>query len=255
MKNTDICIHLAALIGIPYSYTSPLAYIKTNYEGTYNILEAARIFKINQVLITSTSETYGNLLYEPIDELHQQTGNSPYSASKIAADQLAISYYKSFGTPVKIIRPFNVYGPRQSNRAIIPTIINQMIRSNTISLGNLNIKRDFTFVLDTCLAIESIINSKKCIGEIVNIGSNINHSVHDIVKTTSSILNKKVKIKIDNKRLRPLKSEIFNLLCDNSKILKLTKWKLKTNFEDGLKITINWFQENKEIFSKNSYHE
>ena len=255
MQNVDYCIHLAALIGIPYSYFSPLAYIRTNCEGTYNILESSKNLKLNQVLLASTSETYGDLLYAPIDENHPQQGNSPYSASKIAADQLAISYFKSFGTPVKIFRPFNVYGPRQSNRAIIPTIINQMIRGNVINLGNINIKRDFTFVNDTCLGIESILYSKKCFGEIVNIGSNVNYSINEIINILAKKTGKKPKIKIDKNRIRPNKSEVFNLLCDNKKIIKLTDWNIKTNFEKGLSKTYDWFLNNQNLYLKDTYHE
>ena len=182
IKNQDIVIHLAALIGIPYSYISPSAYIKTNVEGTYNVLEASRNNKIKQVIITSTSETYGSAQTYKISENHPLNAQSPYAATKIAADQLAISYYKSFNTPVKIIRPFNTYGPRQSLRAVIPTIICQAIRGNIIKIGNLHTSRDLTYVQDTCSAYFSILNSSKTFGEVINVGSDNNFNILDLIK-------------------------------------------------------------------------
>ena len=248
VKNHDIVIHLAALIGIPYSYISPSAYIKTNIEGTYNILEACKNNKIKQVLITSTSETYGTAESFKISETHPLKAQSPYSASKISADQIAMSYFRSFNTPVKIVRPFNTYGPRQSLRAVIPTIINQAFSTNKISLGNINTTRDLTFVEDTCDAFYKIIKCNKLIGQSVNVGSDNNISVKDIVKKVSNILNKRLYIKVSKKRKRPKKSEVYRLRCNNKKIKGFTNWKPKYSLTDGLIETIKW---NIKTYSKN----
>jgi len=192
VKNHDIVIHLAALIGIPYSYVSPSAYIKTNIEGTYNILEACKNHKIEQTIITSTSETYGTAETYKISEKHACKAQSPYSASKISADQLAMSYYRSFNSPIKIVRPFNTYGPRQSLRAVIPTIINQAVSGDTVNLGNINTTRDLTYVTDTCDAFYKVMKCKKLIGQTVNVGSDNNISIKNIVKKVADILNKKI---------------------------------------------------------------
>ena len=255
MKACNHCIHLAALIGIPYSYISPLAYIKTNIEGTYNILESVKNLDIEQVLITSTSETYGSSQYTPMDEKHPLVAQSPYSASKISADQLALSYYLSFDLPIKIVRPFNVYGPRQSSRALIPTIITQFLaKKDFLSLGNIETKRDFTFVLDVCDAFFYILKSPKLIGEVTNIGMNNNISVKELINLISIKLNCNKKIKIDSERIRPQNSEVDNLLCDNNKILKNTAWKPKFKLSTGLDITIEWIIKNKENFDPEIYH-
>ena len=180
MKGCSSCLNLAALIGIPYSYISPLAYIKTNVEGTYNVLEAAKNLEIEKIIITSTSETYGTAQYEPMDEKHPLVAQSPYAASKISADQLALSYYRSFDLPLNIIRPFNVYGPRQSTRAIIPTIITQMLNNQKkINLGNVEVKRDFTYVKDVCSAFLLALNSSNINGEVINVGMNDNISINE----------------------------------------------------------------------------
>ena len=198
MKNCDGVIHLAALIGIPYSYYSPLAYVKTNIEGTYNVLEAAKNLKIKNLIITSTSETYGSAQYMPMDETHPTASQSPYAASKAAAAQLALSFYKSFNLPVKIIRPFNTYGPRQSSRAIIPTIINQCLDNNKSSLflGNTKPTRDLTYVEDLCDAYYKVYKNKKVIGEIVNVGNNFKISINELAKKLSKVLEKKLKLKL-----------------------------------------------------------
>ena len=253
MKNSDIVIHLAALIDIPYSYFSPLAYIKTNIEGTYNVLEAAKNLKIDQIVITSTSETYGTAQTVPIKENHRLLGQSPYSASKISADQIAISYWRSFGTPVKIIRPFNTYGPRQSLRAVIPSIISQALNGKIIKLGNVETTRDYTYVTDLCNAFLEILKIKNFYGEPINVGTKKEHKIKDIAKLIINKINPKIKIIIDEKRLRPKLSEVERLKCDNSLIQKKTKWKPKINFNEGLAKTIEWMKKNKEEIYSNIY--
>ena len=243
MKGCDVVYHLAALIGIPYSYLSPLAYIKTNLEGTYNVLESAKNLDVSQILVTSTSETYGSAQYVPIDEKHPLVGQSPYSASKIAADQLALSYFRSFELPVKIVRPFNTYGPRQSARAIIPTIVSQINSGITnIKLGNLTPTRDLTYVFDTCNGFYEIFRSNCPYGEPVNIGMNEEISIGDLVKLISNIMGIKVSTHEDNSRIRPTYSEVDRLMCDNSKILSMTNWEPKFSLEEGLAKFISWLK-------------
>jgi NAD dependent epimerase/dehydratase len=255
MIGCDTVFHLAALIGIPYSYISPLAYIKTNIEGTYNILESAKNLNFINVIITSTSETYGTAQYVPIDEKHPLVGQSPYSASKIAADQLALSYYKSFGLPIKIARPFNNYGPRQSARAIIPTIISQILSGKEkLKLGNLSPSRDFTFVKDTCNGFLEILNSDKLFGEITNIGMNEETSVEKLIDLIATILRKDIEIEKDIERIRPEKSEVEKLICDNTKIKKFTNWKPTYGLQTGIKETIEWFKDNKYRFKPEIYN-
>ena len=221
LKGCDVVFHLAALIGIPYSYISPLAYVRTNVEGSYNILEASKNNCVEQVLITSTSETYGSAQYVPIDEKHPIVGQSPYSASKISADQLAISYYKSFDLPVKIVRPFNTYGPRQSARAIIPTIISQLLNeSGKLKLGNLSPTRDLTHVFDTCNGFYEIFQSKSLFGEIVNIGMNEEISISDLVNLICGLMNKEITFDLTHDRVRPKNSEVDRLRCNNKKLKK-----------------------------------
>ncbi len=255
MKGCDNVFHLAALIGIPYSYISPLAYIRTNIEGTYNILQAAKELELENVLITSTSETYGTAQYVPIDEKHPMVGQSPYSASKIAADHLALSFYRSFGLPVKIVRPFNVYGPRQSARAIIPTIITQILNGQKIiKLGNLKPTRDLTFVKDTVKAFIEIAKSDDLFGETTNIGMNEDISIEDLVKLIVKLMNANIKIKMEEARIRPEKSEVERLRCDNSKILKYTEWKPEYNLEKGLLLTIEWITQNMKFYKPKIYN-
>ena len=255
MTGCDTVFHLAALIGIPYSYISPLAYIKTNIEGTYNVLESAKNLNFINVIITSTSETYGTAQYVPIDEKHPLVGQSPYSASKIAADQLALSYYKSFGLPIKIARPFNNYGPRQSARAIIPTIISQILSGKEkLNLGNLTPSRDFTFVKDTCNGFLEILKSDKLFGEITNLGMNEETSVEKLIDLITKILTKDIEIEKDIKRIRPEKSEVEKLICDNTKIKKFTNWKPAYDLQTGLKETIEWFKDNKYRFKSELYN-
>ena len=243
-KGKDIILHLAALVGIPYSYYSPLAYLKTNVEGTYNILEASKNLNTDQIIVTSTSETYGSAQKVPIKENHRLIGQSPYSASKISADQIAISYWRSFKLPVKIIRPFNTFGPRQSNRAVIPTIINQALKNKNISLGNIKTTRDYTYVTDICEAYLEIIKSKKIFGEPINVGSNNEFKIENIAKKIIKKINPNLKIKIDKKRVRPNDSEVDRLKCDNRLITRKTNWKPRIKFEEGLEKTIKWIRNN-----------
>ncbi len=246
MKDCDAVIHLAALIGIPYSYVSPLAYIKTNLEGTYNILEASKLLKLNNIIITSTSEVYGSAQYLPIDEMHPINSQSPYAASKVAADQLAMSYYRSFKLPIKIIRPFNIYGPRQSERAIIPTIINQALGTNDkIFLGNTNPTRDFNYISDVVDAFLKVMKNKRSIGHIINVGSNKKISIGHLTKEIFRLSKKNKKIKRNNLRKRPKSSEVDNLQCNNKKIKKLLSWHPKVELIEGLTKTIRWFKKNR----------
>ena len=251
MKGCKVVFHLAALIGIPYSYISPVAYLKTNVEGTYNVLEAARRLKIKNIIVTSTSEVYGSAKYLPINENHPINSQSPYAASKSAADQLAMSFYKSFNLPVKIIRPFNIYGPRQSQRAIIPTIISQTLnKSKNITLGNVKPTRDFNYVLDVVDAFIKIMNSKKAIGQVLNVGSNKKISISYLCNEILKIAKIKKNLKISTERKRPKLSEVENLQSDNKKIRKILSWSPKTKLKQGLKYTITWFKNNKAENSK-----
>ena len=255
MKGCKIVFHLAALIGIPYSYLSPQAYLKTNVEGTYNILESSKHLDIEQTIITSTSEVYGSAKYVPIDEKHPFSAQSPYSASKISADQLALSYYNSFGLPIKIIRPFNIYGPRQSSRAVIPSIIIQALNSKKeIKLGNIKPSRDFTYVSDACCAFLDILKIKNFFGNTLNVGSNNEYTIEYIAKKILAKLNSKANIKKEIQRTRSPNSEVVRLVCDNSKILKNTQWKPKVTIEKGLGMTINWFRKFKDLFKHQIYH-
>ncbi|MBT5068747.1 MAG: NAD-dependent epimerase/dehydratase family protein [Candidatus Marinimicrobia bacterium] len=243
MVGCNAIFHLAALIGIPYSYISPLAYIRTNVEGTYNVLEAAKNLSIEQILVTSTSETFGTAQYIPIDEKHPLIGQSPYSASKIAADQLAISYFKSFELPVKLVRPFNTYGPRQSARAIIPTIISQILNGKTaIELGSLSPTRDLTFVKDTCAGFEEIYKSDSLFGEVTNIGMKAEISIGELAKLIARLMDVELTIKSTDERIRPKNSEVERLFCDNTKLLENTAWKPNFTLSDGIKEVIEWMK-------------
>tara|TARA_B110000438_G_scaffold302232_1_gene359317 strand:+ start:1904 stop:2884 length:981 start_codon:yes stop_codon:yes gene_type:complete len=257
MKGCDSVFHLAALIGIPYSYISPLAYLRTNVEGSYNILEASKNLELEQIIITSTSETYGTAQYVPIDEKHPLVGQSPYSASKISADQLAISYYRSFNLPIKIVRPFNTYGPRQSARAIIPTVISQLLNNEkVIKLGNLSPTRDLTFVKDTCEGFIQISKTNSLFGESINIGMNSEISIGDLVNLIVEQMGLEVLIKSSNDRIRPESSEVERLVCDNSKLLKYTNWEPKYNLKKGISETIKWMKssQNLTIYKSGQYN-
>lgn len=255
LKECSTVFHLAALIGIPYSYISPKAYIETNINGTYNVLQSAKELGLEQVLVTSTSETYGTAQYIPIDEKHPMVGQSPYSASKIAADQLAISYFRSFSLPVKIVRPFNTYGPRQSARAIIPTVITQILSGKTeLNLGNLTPTRDLTFVKDTCKGFLEIYKSKKLFGEITNIGMKNEISVADLLKQIAQLMNVEINALSDKQRVRPENSEVERLFCNNSKLITNTNWKPDYDLDKGLTETIEWLKKNLQFYKAEVYN-
>ena len=241
-KDIEIIFHLAALIAIPYSYVAPYSYVDTNINGTLNICQAARENGVKKVLVTSTSEVYGTAQYVPIDEKHPKQPQSPYSASKIGADMMAMSFYNAFELPVVIVRPFNTYGPRQSARAVIPTIITQIANGEKkIKLGDLSPTRDFNFVKDTCRGFLEIANCDKAIGEEINISSNYEISMRETLESIAKLMNSDVEFIEDAQRLRPQKSEVFRLWGDNSKIKSLTGFTPAYSIEDGLKETINWF--------------
>lgn len=243
MRSCDTVCHLAALIGIPYSYLDPLAYLRTNIEGTYNVLQAARECSVANVLITSTSETYGTSQYVPMDESHPLAAQSPYAATKTGADQLALSYCRSFGLTVKVVRPFNTYGPRQSSRAIIPTIICQILSGKpTLRLGNLAPTRDLTFVADTASAFIAIADCPQCTGTVTNIGTNTEVSVGQLVETIAHLLGVSVAVEVDDVRVRPSASEVLRLRCNNEKILSLTHWRPAFDLRSGLQKTVDWFR-------------
>ncbi len=246
--------HLAALIGIPYSYISPLAYIRTNVEGTYNILESSKNRDLEQVLVTSTSETYGSAQYVPINELHPLVGQSPYSASKIGADNMALSYYLSFDLPLKVVRPFNTYGPRQSARAIIPTIISQALAGKEkIHLGSLSPTRDLTFVKDTCKGFREIYKSEKLFGEVVNIGMQEEVSIEDLANLIFELMDVEVEVLSEDRRIRPKKSEVDRLHCSNKKLIDNSNWQPDYNLRLGLTETINWFKDSKISYKPDEY--
>ena len=240
-KGKDIVFHLAALIGIPYSYLAPQSYVDTNIKGTMNICQAALDNDIEKLIHTSTSEVYGTANYVPIDEKHPTQAQSPYSASKISADAMAMSFYNSFNLPLVIARPFNTYGPRQSTRAIIPTIISQIASGYTsIDLGDLTPTRDFNFVSDTCNGFLLLSGCEAANGEIINIGSNTEISIGDLVKKIKTTMGSDVEIKSDPKRIRPKNSEVFRLVCDNQKINDLVSYRPLISIDEGLKKTIDW---------------
>ena len=256
-KGVDLIYHLAALIGIPYSYQAPESYVDTNIKGTVNICQAANDNKISRIIHTSTSEVYGTAQYVPIDEKHPLQAQSPYSASKIAADAMAMSYFNAFGLPVTIARPFNTYGPRQSARAIIPTIISQLSSGNEkVQLGDLTPTRDFTYVEDTCRGFLALTNSDETVGETINIGSNSEISIGELFILIKKLMGKDVEVLSDKKRVRPKKSEVFRLLCDNKKILSLADFSPKISLEEGLKRTIDWFmkEENLKLYKTDIYN-
>ena len=240
-KDVDIIFHLAALIAIPYSYIAPDSYVDTNIKGTLNICQAAKEHGNIRVIHTSTSEVYGTAQYVPIDEHHPLQPQSPYSATKIAADAMAMSFYNAFELPVTIARPFNTYGPRQSARAIIPTIITQIANGvKEIELGDVTPTRDFNYVEDICRGFVALAQCDESIGQTVNIGSNFEISIGDTLNMIKELMNSKVKFIVDEQRIRPKKSEVFRLWCDNSKIEKLTGFKPEIDIRQGLQRTIDW---------------
>ncbi len=252
MKDCDAVLHLAALIAIPFSYHSPSTYVDTNIRGTLNVMQAARDLNICKVVHTSTSEVYGTAKFVPITEDHPLQGQSPYSASKIGADQIAYSFYTSFDLPVITIRPFNTYGPRQSARAVIPTIITQLANGNkSINLGSTEPTRDFSYVKDTAAGFICALKSDKGFGEVINLGSNFEISIRDTVGLISEIMHQEIEIINDSNRIRPKKSEVERLWADNSKAFKLLNWKpeygKKEGFKNGLKETAEWFQKKENL--------
>jgi len=246
MKDCDVVFHLAALIGIPFSYHSPDSYIDTNVKGTLNVLQAARRFNIKKLIATSTSEVYGTARYVPIDEDHPLQGQSPYSATKIAADRLAESFYRSFDLPVVIARPFNTYGPRQSARAIIPTIITQLLAGETeLRLGHVSPTRDFNYVKDVCEGFFEIAKSEKAIGHEINIATGVEISIEQLAEMLAAKIGRGAKIVCDEGRCRPKNSEVDRLLGSNKKIMELTGWQPRYDLEAGLDETIAWFKDEK----------
>ena len=256
-KDIDLIFHLAALIAIPYSYIAPDSYVDTNVKGTLNICQAALENDVKRVIHTSTSEVYGTAEYVPIDEKHPLQPQSPYSATKIAADAMAMSFYNSFDLPITIARPFNTYGPRQSARAVIPTIITQIANGEKlIKLGDISPTRDFNYVEDTCRGFVALAECDKAIGQTVNIGSNHEISIADTLNLIKELMSSDVKFVSEKERVRPKKSEVFRLWCDNSQIEKLTGFKPQVDIREGLKRTINWFtnEDNLNRYKSNIYN-
>ena len=255
MKNIDEVYHLAALIAIPFSYHSPDSYVDTNIKGTLNVLQAARDYETSRVLITSTSEVYGTAKYVPIDEKHPYQGQSPYSATKIGADRLAESFYRSFNMPISIVRPFNTYGPRQSARAVIPTIITQLLSGKEeIKLGSLTPTRDFNYVKDTVNGFYEIAKSDKTIGEEINIATQNEISIKELAQEIISQINPNARIITDDNRIRPEKSEVNRLLGSNKKIRELTSWDVSYTFEEGIRETIEWLKNNLDKYKVDIYN-
>lgn len=255
-QDQDLIFHLAALIDIPYSYIAPASYFQTNVLGTVNLLEGVRRNKVKRFIHTSTSEVYGTALYSPMNEEHPLQSQSPYAASKVGADKAALSYFMSFGLPVSVVRPFNNYGPRQSSRGVIPTIISQILTKEIkqVKLGSLKPIRDYVYVKDTVEGFIQIASSPDTIGEVVNIGSGQGYSIEQIYKMIVKITGINKVIKTDPKRIRPQKSEVWKLVCNNEKLIKLTNWKQKTSFEEGLKETINWIENNLNEYKTGRYN-
>ncbi len=257
VKDVEIVLHLAALIAIPFSYHSPDMYLDTNIRGTLNVLQACRDYGIEKVLVTSTSEVYGTPKYVPIDEKHPLQGQSPYSATKIGADAVAYSFHKSFNLPVVVARPFNAYGPRQSARAVIPTIITQLLNgSKEVKLGSTYPTRDLNYVQDVCRGIIALAKNDEAIGKTVNIGSGREISIEELAKLMIRKINPEAAIVTEDIRKRPEKSEVERLVCDNRLLKELTGWEAKVSLEEGLALTIEWFRdkENLKRYKHNMYN-
>lgn len=253
VKGCQVVFHLGALISIPYSYYHPMEVASTNITGTLNVLQSCRDLGIERVVHTSTSEVYGTARIVPINEEHPLQGQSPYSASKIGADKLAESYYCAFNLPVVTVRPFNTYGPRQSARAVIPTIITQALVKDTIKLGNLNTTRDFTYISDTVAGFIQAGISEKGLGEVFNLGTGQEIRIGDLAEKVIEFIGRKVKIEVDRERLRPEKSEVLQLLSDNRKAGEILQWKPKVTFDEGLKRTIEWIAKNIDHYKVGRY--
>jgi dTDP-glucose 4,6-dehydratase len=254
MRGCDAVCHLAALIGIPYSYVSPVAYVRTNVEGTYNVLQAARDLDGVRVVVTSTSETYGTAQYVPIDERHIANAQSPYAASKVGADQLALSFHRAFGVDVRLVRPFNTYGPRQSARAIIPTIVTQILAGRTrLRLGSLEPTRDLTYVLDTVAGFLAIAETDACVGTVTNVGMNDEIAIGDLARTIARLMDRDIDFEVDPARVRPAASEVERLRCDNGRLRSCTGWTPQWSLEDGLTATIAWLREHPDLYRADRY--
>lgn len=253
-KEQDVIFHLAALIPIPYSYIAPQSFVQTNINGTLNILETVRINNISKVIITSTSETYGTAVYAPIDEKHPLQGQSPYSASKIGADKIAESYYLSFNLPVVIVRPFNTFGPRQSARAVIPSIISQSLSQPKIRVGSLSPVRDFTYVKDTVRGFIKAAESEKSVGELINLGTGVGATINEVKNKIENILGKKIEVEEDSARIRPGKSEVLKLICDNKKAKELLGWEPSYTLDEGLKEVVDFISKNLSLYKTEIYN-
>jgi NAD dependent epimerase/dehydratase len=253
VRDCEVVFHLAALIAIPYSYQAPASYVRTNVEGTLNVLQAARDAKVSRVVHTSTSEVYGTALSVPIDETHPLQGQSPYSASKIGADKIAESFYRSFNVPVVTVRPFNTFGPRQSERAVIPTIIGQSLKGARVQLGSLSPTRDLNYVSNTVDGFIAAAMAAKAVGQTINLGSGREISIGDLAKLISKLLAKPIEVESDVSRTRPHKSEVERLLADNSLAYTLLDWKPVVGLEEGLERTINWMKVNPEKHRADAY--
>lgn len=253
MQGREIVFHLAALIAIPYSYRAPLSYVRTNVEGTLNVLQAARDVGVEQIVHTSTSEVYGTAQYVPIDEKHPLQGQSPYSASKIGADKMAEAFYRSFGLPVVTIRPFNTFGPRQSARAVIPTIITQLLSGEVVRLGSLHPTRDLNFVANTVDGFILAASTPKAVGQTINLGFSREISIGDLARLIARLLGRSMYLEDDEVRKRPEGSEVERLLADNHLARELLGWEPQVNLDDGLRVTINWIQDHSEEYHPATY--
>lgn len=253
VKGCEVVLHLAALIAIPYSYSAPASYVRTNVDGTMNVLQAAREYDVARVVHTSTSETYGTARYVPIDEAHPLQGQSPYSASKIGADKMAEAYHLSFGVPVVTLRPFNTYGPRQSARAVIPTVITQCLARQPVKLGNLTPTRDFNFVGDTVAGFLAAATAPGILGETINVGSGREIAISDLVALIARLSGNEAQVQVDETRVRPTGSEVERLLAANDKAKRLMDWQPQVSLEQGLRQTIAWIDANRERFRTGVY--
>ena len=254
LRGADCVFHLAALVGIPYSYVHPNEVFAVNAGGTLNVLTAAKDLGINKIVVTSTSEVYGTALYTPIDEQHPKQPQSPYAASKIAADAMALSFHRSFELPVAVARPFNTYGPRQSYRAVIPTIIGQALGSDEIELGNTGPTRDFTFVADTVAGLIKVAESDESIGEEINLGSGFEISIRDLAERIATTAGRSVHVRSSAERIRPDASEVRRLVADRDKARRLTGWEPRIELGDGLEMTIDWLRRHRNGDDVSSYH-
>lgn len=252
-QGVDVIFHLAALVAIPYSYRAPESYVRANITGTLNVLQAARELGVARLVHTSTSEVYGTARYVPIDEAHPLQGQSPYSASKIGADKIAESFHLSFGVPVTTVRPFNTFGPRQSARAVIPTIIGQCLDGDVVRLGSLSPTRDFTYVSDTVAGFLCAGSVEGAVGETINLGVGQEISIGDLAKTIAGVMGKTMKVVSEDERLRPPGSEVERLRSNNTKARDVLKWQPRVGLEDGLRLTVDWLTENRHRIRSNTY--